>query len=274
MTSKNYSKYSRSRNLVNLAIGNVNKSESSEQLGYKNNENKHTDLSSPLSFEADEILNDYRTLNLLQDIFNDDKELNQSHQNNTLQQNASIAPVQLTQSLDKQHYTDMSHLNNHEPNEPTVENASLNSPVTTTNPLDEISHISNGCDSQDLLQMTNEPDFQDICCEHTPIPSPNGSINHFGNEEPMPSVVSLLTDDNMSSPISQYSSGEVSVPLSSRKRRFTKKRDSARLRETFCHEWIDSKRKRLKNTGKSYYSRNGKMRIGKNWVHRVKTRVN
>nr|XP_026497999.1 uncharacterized protein LOC113402096 isoform X2 [Vanessa tameamea] len=263
MTSKHYSKYSRSRNLVNLAIGNVNNSESSEQLGYKNDENKHTDLSSPLPFEADEILNDYRNLNLLKDIFNDDKELNQSHQNNTLPQNVSIAPVQLTQSLDKQHYTDMSHLNNHEPNEPTVDNVSLNRPITTTNPLDEISHTSHGCDSQDLIQMTNEPDFQDICSEHTPMPSPNGSINPFGNEEPIPSVLSLLTDDNVSSPISQYSSGEVPVPLSSRKRRFTKKRDSGRLRETFCHEWIDSKRKRLKNIGKSYYSRNGKIRLGK-----------
>lgn len=219
---------------------------------------------SPLPFEADDILNNYSNLNLLQDIFDDDEELNQINQNNTLQHNVSIAPIQQTQPLDKEHYTD-SHLNNHEPNEPTIKNVSLNSPIiiSTSNSLHEISVSSHGCDSQESIRMTNEPDLQDIRSEHTPMPSPNGSINLFGEEEPIPSVASLLTDDNVSSPISQYSSGEVSVPLSSRKRRFTKKRDSGRLREFFCHEWIDLKRKRLKNTGKSYYSRSGKIRSGK-----------
>ena len=32
------------------------------------------------------------------------------------------------------------------------------------------------------------------------------------------------------------------------------------MREKNCHEWIDSKRKQLKNTGKAYKSRNGTLR--------------
>ncbi|RVE42861.1 hypothetical protein evm_012479 [Chilo suppressalis] len=226
MTSKYHSKFSRCRNLVNLAIGIVNNGDSSDGLGYKSDESTHTELSSPLPFEADDILNNYSNLNLLQDIFDDDEELNQSNQNNTLEHNVSIAPIQLTQPLDKEHYTD-SHLNNQEPNEPTIENVSLSSPIiiSTSNSLHEISVSSHGCDSQESIRMTNEPDIQDIRSEHTPMPSPNGSNNLFGDEEPIPSVASLLTDDNVSSPFSQYSSGEVSVPLSSRKRRFTKKRD-------------------------------------------------
>lgn len=56
----------------------------------------------------------------------------------------------------------------------------------------------------------------------------------------------MLSDGNVSSPI-------MSLPLSSRKRRCTKKGDTKRLQR----KW--SERKRLKNTGKSYYNRKGEM---------------
>lgn len=50
-------------------------------------------------------------------------------------------------------------------------------------------------------------------------------------------------------------------------------RDNGKLQEKFHNEWIDSKRKILKNTGKAYNSRNGKLRDEKHIAEPCKCKL-
>lgn len=88
----------------------------------------------------------------------------------------------------------------------------------------------------------------------SPMPSPGDSIAYFG-EEAIPSISSLLSDSRLTSSPYPRSSNEPHTPKRSRK--------IERLREQFNEERVDSKRKVLKNSGKSYNSRDGKQRRGK-----------
>lgn len=99
--------------------------------------------------------------------------------------------------------------------------------------------------------------------ENTPMPSPDGSTIGFGEESNIPSVSSLFTDPNFTSSPNPCSSDEPCTPRRPRKRKYSKRKDTGRLREQFNEEWRDSKRKILKNSGKPYNSRDGKQRQGK-----------
>lgn len=214
-----------------------------------------------MPFGASDILENC-SLSLLKDIF-DDHPSDQDNQNYTLENSTHLntfeelvpSNSQPPQPLSDAHIeVDRPDLQSNpiltqETNKDNSPVASSNNMVTNNQLSDSINESSIENVVNQLIENGDELDNNDMCAVNTPMSLPG--LSTFGEEEPIPSVPSLLSD--ASSTVSQYpSSSDVPTPLSSRKRKFTKKRDSGRLREKFCHEWIDSKRKRLKNTGKTY----------------------
>lgn len=232
-----------------------------------------------MPFGANEILENC-SLSLLKEIcFEDDP----SHQENVTYtfQNPTLVPfddIVVSNSPQTQPIIDT--------HEEEMNSNSLSNPIVTQEKHNEAqaSFLLNITNNQLRDNITNssieqssqnKDDMEDIDTRDVITPMPLSDYDSFGEDEPVPSVQSLLTDPSASSPVSQnYSSSDVSTPLASRKRKFTKKKDSGRLREKFCHEWIDSKRKRLKNTGEAYKSRNGKMRDKKQYLTLVQAHVN
>ncbi|KAL4714240.1 hypothetical protein ACJJTC_009592 [Scirpophaga incertulas] len=271
MASNYYSKFSRSRNLVNLAIGSQNNSTQSEELGYENEEYVNIEPSSPLPFGASEIL-DNCSLSLLKEICFEDDPSREENQSYTFENSTLVLSDKIVASNSEQ---DQPIIYTHE--------EEINSNLLSTPNITQEKHTDNESQASFLLNVTNNLlgdnitdssidqftqnkdniDYNDTRDVNTPMPS--SDYDFVEEDQPVPSVRSLLTDPTASSPVSQYySSGDTLTPLTCRKRKFTKKKDSGRLREKFCHEWIDSKRKRLKNTGEAYNSRNGKIRDKKN----------
>ncbi|KAH9639299.1 hypothetical protein HF086_014671 [Spodoptera exigua] len=290
MASKYSAKFSRSQNLVNLALQNDNRSAQRNDLGYENDgfiENRDGNLSSPLPFGASEIFENCG-LSLLKDICFEDDLSQQEKQNDTELENSTLvesASMFISNSKFSQPHEKGTHSDSHEKEnntdlhlnclsvqetndysyEPIVSN--LTTVITENNSnlsgkgVFEPSVEHQSGESIQNTELLDDNDMRDID-NVTPIPSSN--YRSFGEEEPIPSVPSLLSNASASSPVSQYySSTDVSTPTRPKKRKFTKKRDSDRLREHFQNEWIDSKRKKLKNSGQAYTSRNGKLRDGK-----------
>ncbi|KAF9418529.1 hypothetical protein HW555_004678 [Spodoptera exigua] len=113
---------------------------------------------------------------------------------------------------------------------------------------------------------------------NTPIPSPECATNHLDydcsndfcpwyieNAIQEPHSVISSTTDLLSTPQANtpFSSFSESTPSCSRKRKNISRKDVGNIRRRHVADWIDNKRKKLRNLGKEYKSRDGTTRLAK-----------
>ncbi|KAF9818157.1 hypothetical protein SFRURICE_003898 [Spodoptera frugiperda] len=123
---------------------------------------------------------------------------------------------------------------------------------------------------EDIMNRSDE--------NNTPIPSPDCTTNHLDYDcdnyfcpwyienaiqQPF-SVISSATDV-LSTPQANtpFSSFSESTPTCSRKRKKISRKDVGNIRRQHVADWIDNKRKKFRNLGKEYKSRDGTTRLAK-----------
>lgn len=156
----------------------------------------------------------------------------------------------------------------------------LESPLPISFNESEMNELANMIDSDIFDNTSEEGTYPNTNIFETPHPSPSCSINHLDfdcdndfcpyyiqkenipavdispQQSPVPSSCSNYTTVN-NSPLSVISNNSPSTSTTNRRRQSRK--DKGNVRKRHFNEWIDNKRKFLRNLGKEYVSRKGKI---------------